>query len=163
MIAGSMRKMVAGTLLGKITTARSLFTKGLYSMKYRLQYLIPLALLVTLILAACSSGNGAQDAAVVVEEYLQAQVNKDSNGMVNLSCSAWEEGALLEYQSLAALTISLEDMACQVEAQDEQSAQVTCDGKMVFNYGTEVLEVSLADKAYRVVFEGDEWRMCGYQ
>ena len=158
-----MRKMVVSALLGKITTARSLLMKGLYSMKYRLQYLIPLALLAPLILAACSSGNGAQDAAVVVEEYLQAQVNKDANGMVNLSCSAWEEGALLEYESLAALTVSLEDMACQVEAQDEQSAQVTCDGKMVFNYGTEVLEVPLADKAYRVVFEGGEWRMCGYQ
>ena len=137
--------------------------KGLYSMKYRLQYLIPLALLAPLILAACSSGNGAQDAAVVVEEYLQAQVNKDSNGMVNLSCTAWEEGALLEYESLAALAVSLEDMVCQVEAQDEQSAQVTCDGKMIFNYGTEVLEVSLADKAYRAVFEGGEWRVCGYQ
>jgi len=137
--------------------------KGLYSMKYWLQYLIPLALLVTLILAACSSGNGAQDAAAVVEEYLQAQVNKDANGMVNLSCSAWEEGALLEYESLAALTVSLEDMACQVKAQDEQSAQVACDGKMAFNYGTEVLEVSLADKTYRVVFEGGDWRMCGYQ
>lgn len=137
--------------------------KGLYSMKYRLQYLIPLVMLVSLILAACSSGNGAQDSAVVVEDYLQAQVNKDANGMVNLSCAAWEEGALLEYESLAALTVSLEGMACQVEAQDDQSAQVTCDGKMVFNYGTEVLEVPLAEKVYRVVYEGGEWRMCGYQ
>lgn len=137
--------------------------KGLYMMKYRLQYLIPLAVLAALILAACSSGNGAQDAAVVVEEYLQAQVDKDSNGMINLSCSAWEEGALLEYESLAALTVSLEGMACQVGAQDDQSVQVTCNGKMVFNYGTEVLEVPLTGKTYRVVFEGGEWRMCGYQ
>jgi hypothetical protein len=163
LIAGAMRKMVGGALLGKITTARSLIKKGLYSMKYRLQYLIPLVVLVPMMLAACSSGNGAQDAAVVVEEYLQAQVNKDANGMVNLSCSAWEEGALLEYESLAALTVTLEDLGCQVEAQDEQSAQVSCAGKMVFNYGTEVLEVSLADKTYRVVFEGGDWRMCGYQ
>lgn len=137
--------------------------KGLYSMKYRLQYLILLAMLAALILAACSSGDGAQDAAVAVEEYLQAQVTKDSNGMINLSCSAWEEGALLEYESLAALTVSLEGMGCQAETQDDQSAQVTCDGKMVFNYGAEVLEVPLTEKVYRVVFEGGEWRMCGYQ
>jgi hypothetical protein len=134
-----------------------------YSMKYRLQYLIPLAMLATLLLSACSSGSGAEEAAEVVEDYLQAQVNKDPNAMINLSCPAWEQGARLEYESLAALTVSLEGLACRIAAQGDQSAQVACDGKMVFNYGTEVLEVPLADKGYRAVFEGGEWRMCGYQ
>ena len=132
-------------------------------MKHQLQYLILLLVLAALLIAACSTGKGAQDAAAVVENYLQAQVSKDPNEMVNLSCASWEEGARLEYESLAALTVSLEDMACQVSSQDDLSAQVFCSGRMVFNYGTEVLEVSLEEKNYRVVFEGGEWRMCGYQ
>jgi hypothetical protein len=132
-------------------------------MKHRLQYSILLVLLIALIIAACSAGRGPQDAAAAVENYLHAQVSKDINGMVNLSCAAWEEGARLEYESLAALKVSLEGPGCQISSQDGQVALVTCTGKMVFNYGTEVLEVPLADKIYRVASEGGQWLVCGYQ
>jgi hypothetical protein len=132
-------------------------------MKHRLQYLILLVLLIALMIAACSAGSSPQDAAAAVENYLQAQVSKDLNRMTNLSCAAWEEGARLEYESLAALSVSLEGPGCQTSSQEDQVALVTCNGKMIFNYGTEVLEVPLADKVYRVASEGGEWLVCGYQ
>jgi hypothetical protein len=132
-------------------------------MKHRLQYSIPLVLLIAVLMAACSSGSGTQDAAATVEKYLQAQVNKDLNLMTNLSCAGWEEGARLEYESLAALEVTLEGPGCQTSSQDGQVALVTCSGEMVFNYGTEVLNVPLADKVYRVEFDSGEWLVCGYQ
>jgi hypothetical protein len=132
-------------------------------MKHRLQYLILLVLLMALIITACSSGSRPQDAATAVENYLQAQVSKDLNGMTNLSCAAWEEGARLEYESLAALAVSLEGPGCRTSSQEGQMALVTCSGKMIFNYGAEVLEVPLTDKVYRVTSEGGEWLVCGYQ
>jgi hypothetical protein len=128
----------------------------------RLQFLILFVVLMAALLTACSSG-GSQDAAAAVEGYIQAQVDKDLNQMVSLSCGTWEEGARREYESLAALTVTLDGMDCQAVSQTDQSASVTCNGKMVFNYGTEVLEVALADRVYQAVLEGGEWRVCGYQ
>jgi len=43
------------------------------------------------------------------------------------------------------------------------SAIVACTGKIVANYGNEVLEIDLAAQKYQAVFEGGEWRMCGYR
>jgi len=47
--------------------------------------------------------------------------------MTNLSCAAWEEGARLEYESLAALSVALEELGCQADSQEGQSAQVTVE------------------------------------
>ena len=40
---------------------------------------------------------------------------------------------------------------------------VSCEGVIIANYGNEVLEINLADQNYLSIFEGGEWRMCGYR
>ena len=131
-------------------------------MMYKLQFLVLLALLALLCLTGCGAG-GTTGAAQAVEDYLRSQVDQDLNQMISLACADWEEAARLEYNALAAFTVSLDDLACQVSQQDGEMAMVACDGKMVFNYGTEVQEVALSDRVYRVMNDGGEWLVCGYQ
>jgi len=132
-------------------------------MKYRLQFLVLLATLMLVWLAGCGAEGSDVSAAVAVEDYLQSQVNKDLNRMISLSCADWEEAARLEYNALAALTVSLDNPDCRVTQQDGETALVSCNGNMVFNYGTEVLEKALADLVYRLVNDGGVWLVCGYQ
>jgi len=126
----------------------------------------PLLSLLLLILLALSACNGAaapagapQDA---VEGYFQALANKDENGMVNLSCAAWETQARQEYNSFAAVELTLENLECQPAGQSDEYTLVSCSGMIIASYGAEDLEVDVAERNYQVIPEGGEWRMCGY-
>ena len=119
------------------------------------------ALLLGGILAACSSGSS--NAASAVESYYTALVAKDEARLASLACADWEEDALLELDSLAAVTVTLQDIACQVSGQEGAFSQVTCRGALVANYNGEELEISLSDRVYQVIEEGGDWRMCGYR
>ncbi len=113
--------------------------------------------------AACTVINPQPDAAAAVTRYLEALADKNEIGMVNASCIAWESQARQEYASFAAVTVSLKDVRCTVLNQSEGTAQVSCDGQIIANYGAEDLVIELNERMYLVVDEGGEWRMCGYQ
>ncbi len=116
--------------------------------------------IVLLALAAC----GKQDApGQAVEAYYQALVDKDANRLVNLSCAEWEEQATLEVDSFEAVSAELKDASCQTSGEDGDAKLVTCTGVIVATYNDEQQELSLDRHTYRVVSEGGEWRMCGYQ
>jgi len=115
-----------------------------------------LFILLVSVLAACSSGEGA-DPAVTVEKYLQAKADSDANSISQLLCSEME--GVLERESHTFESVSgvhIEDMAC---AQVGDSQVVSCKGKIVATYGTEDTEFPLA--SYRVVEEDGEWKWCG--
>jgi hypothetical protein len=115
---------------------------------------------VLLALTAC----GQQDApAQAVEAYLQTLVDKDADRLVTLSCAEWEEQAIMEVDSFEAVSAVLEDASCQTGGEEGDATLVTCTGTIVATYNDEQQELSLDRQVYRVVSEGGEWRMCGYQ
>jgi hypothetical protein len=123
---------------------------------------IVLLLSPVLMLAGCSAGGGS-DAATAVEDYLQAIVDKDPDTVINLSCAAWEEDARTEVDSFQAVDVTLRDPACTVSGTDGDATLVACTGALVTTYDGEDQEIDLSRRTYRVVSEGGEWRMCGYQ
>ena len=118
------------------------------------------------VLTGCSAGSSAgsdRGAAQGIERYLQALAAGDVNQLVDASCAAWEQDARLELDSFAAVSVELVDLGCEQSDQEGDSTWVDCNGKIIANYGNEVLEIDLADRSYAAVYEGGEWRMCGYR
>jgi len=115
----------------------------------------------SLLLSACSSPGS--DAASAIEAYYQALVANDAGQLINASCASWEATAQVELASFAAVEVNLENMSCQISETDGDKTIVRCTGKIIANYGNEILELNLADQSYIAVMEGGEWRMCGYQ
>ena len=113
------------------------------------------------LLTAC--GTNSMDAAAAVEGYHQALVAGNPDHLISYSCSAWEATALDESASFTALEVTLEDMACNVIEESNDTALVVCTGMIHANYGNEVLDIDLSAKAYEVIHEGGEWRLCGYR
>ncbi len=115
---------------------------------------------VLLSLVAC----GQQDApAQAVEDYLQTLVDKDAERLATLSCAEWEEQATMEVDSFEAVSAELKDASCQTSGEEGDAKLVTCTGSIVATYNDEQQELGLDRHTYRVVSEGGEWRMCGYQ
>jgi hypothetical protein len=111
---------------------------------------------LALTLAACTGDGGDQVA--VVQNYLQAKVEGDTDTIRSLLCAEME--AVLEretrtFESVSGVTI--EDMSCQLEAGSEGT--VRCQGKIIALYGTEQTEFPLT--SYRVVEEDGQWKWCG--
>jgi hypothetical protein len=119
-------------------------------------------LLLAVVLVGCESKSG-NEAASTVENYLKALVAKDSARLASLSCSDWEENAALELESVAAVTVSLKDVTCQVTGQEGENNLVSCTGALLANYNGEDQEINLADRIYLTRQEGGEWLMCGYR
>ncbi len=112
-------------------------------------------------ISACSKDSNGP--ATAIEAYNQALVNGEADQLSTLSCAAWEADAQNELASFAAVKVSLQDMTCSQGNQDGDTVLVSCTGKIVANYGNEVLEINLADRLYQAVLEGGDWRMCGYR
>lgn len=129
--------------------------------KFSKSQLFIILILVTF-LAGCSAENNSGSAAAV-ETYFQALVSKDVNQLVNSSCAAWEADARQELRTFDAVAVSLQDLSCQATSEEGDNAQVACTGKIVANYGNEVLELALSDRTFLAIKEDGEWRMCGYR
>ena len=122
-----------------------------------------IGLSIIILLTGCSGQKNSQDAPGAVQAYLKALTDKDQNQMINLSCAAWEAQAKQEYDSFAAVKLTLQDVSCKQSGQDASYTLVTCQGSILASYGTEDLKLELADRVFRAVQERGEWRMCGYQ
>jgi len=109
----------------------------------------------------CSNDSGGPVSAI--ESYNQALVKGEADQLTTFSCSDWEADAQNELASFSAVKVNLEDMSCNETGKDGDTVLVSCAGKIIANYGNEVLEINLADRLYQVVLEGGEWRMCGYR
>ena len=120
-------------------------------------------LLIFMGLAGCGNSNANEPAAEAVNAYLNALVQKEENQMINLACAEWESQAKLEFDSFAAVKITLEGPDCTESIQDGSIILVTCSGRIIASYGEEDLIIELKDRNYQVVQERGEWRMCGYR
>lgn len=129
-------------------------------LKMKIRYLItPVLIAFLLFLSACTGKNSAADA---VTGYYQALIDRDYTQMIDKSCVAWESQAKTEFDSFAAVTATLENLSCQEIGKQGEYSEVACSGKIVANYGNEVLEIDLSSQTYLALYEYDDWRMCGY-
>jgi hypothetical protein len=98
-----------------------------------------------------------------VESYLKALVNKDSDTLSTLSCADWEAGALMEYDSLQAVTVRLVGLACVKSGEDGDFSLVNCAGKLIATYNGEDQNIELSPRIYKVVSQNGDYLVCGYQ
>ena len=110
-------------------------------------------------LNGCSSSK--HPAAVSVEDYLQALVNKDETRLVSLTCDSYEAAALLEYDAFSLVKTRLEGLDCQAGPASGNQAAVTCQGQIIATYGNEDQQFDLSERTYQVTNEGGEWLVCG--
>ncbi|MBI5964410.1 MAG: hypothetical protein HY863_13115 [Chloroflexi bacterium] len=116
---------------------------------------------LTIILSACGSGASSSPAVEAVEGYVNAIVANDADSLSALSCADWESDALIELDSLQAVTSTLEGFACQETGKDGDNTLVHCDGKMILSYNGENQELDLSTRTYQVVEQGGDWLVCG--
>lgn len=127
----------------------------------KISWLVLVGMLFLVWLTACSPKVDAP--AQTVEKYLQALVAANRDQIVALSCADWEEYALLEVDSLMAVTARLEGLACTSTPDPAGGFSVTCTGKLIATYGNEDQEIDLSLRTYSVVEQGGEYLMCGYK
>ncbi len=122
------------------------------------------------LLAACapSAGNipltpmatvataGVRESVKMIEKYLQAKIAGNEQTIRALLCAAMEKNLQQEATTfLGTSGVKLEGMACTADGADK----VTCQGKIVADYGQEKNEFPLG--TYSVVQEDGEWKYCG--
>ena len=112
---------------------------------------------------ACGGQNNEEAAAQNIEAYLSALVQQDTDTLVNLSCAAWEQGALTDSAAYDGVTARLEGMQCAASGQEGDSILVSCQGNIIATYSGEDRPLPLNRVTYLTVNEGGEWRMCGYK
>jgi hypothetical protein len=117
--------------------------------------------ILTALLAACGAQQG--DPAQAVIDYLNALISKDAQKAASLSCAQWEADSQMEVDSFQAVSATLEGVTCTVSGDQSDQKLVSCSGKIVISYNGETREINLADRTYRTVLEGGDWRVCGYQ
>ncbi len=118
--------------------------------------------LLALVLSACGS-KAADPAAKAVENYLNALVNKDSSQLSALSCADWESNALMELDSLQAVTAKLDGVTCQTTGTSGTTSDVNCKGSIVATYNNENQTLDLSVRTYQVSQQGGNYLVCGYK
>ena len=109
--------------------------------------------------------NDGEAAAQTVEAYLSALVEQDTDTLVNLSCAAWEQGALTDSAAYDGVTARLEGTpSAPPPAQEGDSMLVSCQ-RQQSSPPTPAKTARCRSTActYLTVNEGGEWRMCGYK
>ena len=117
--------------------------------------------IVALLFSAC--GKASDPAVKVVEDYVNALVNKDANTISALSCADWESNAMLELDSLQAVSTRLENLACTNTGTEGTTTQVSCQGKIIATYDNEDQQLDLSVRVYQVTKQGGEYQVCGYK
>lgn len=118
-------------------------------------------LIIPLLLLSCSSQRDLP--AEIVESYYRFLLQKDLNQMLSLVCLQAEGQARTDYESFSAVTAELKDLHCVSSQTEQGTASVTCKGKILANYGNEVLEIDLSRFTFNVIQEAGDWRLCGYR
>jgi hypothetical protein len=113
-----------------------------------------------LLLLACNPVN--QNPLIVVQNYLEALVKKDSAVLVSTTCKDWESEAQKELDSFLNVGTTLEGLNCSLVSQSENNASVICHGFIVLTYDTEIQKIDLSKRTYQLVLENNDWRVCKY-
>ncbi|MEW5830556.1 MAG: hypothetical protein AB1846_16825 [Chloroflexota bacterium] len=117
--------------------------------------------LFSILLTAC--GGNDSPAATAVESYLQALSARDEARMLSYVCPDYEVDALLEYDAFALVQTTLEGLACEEIGVIGEDVVVVCAGSIEATYGSELRSFDLSERGYRVVNDGGNWLVCGYE
>jgi hypothetical protein len=117
--------------------------------------------IVLVLLIAC--GQTKDPASMAVEDYLTAIVNKNADALSTLTCADWESQALLELDAFQAVSTRMENLACSTTNTDGTTSQVNCQGKILATYNGEDQQFDLSVRTYKVIQQGGEYLVCGYQ
>ena len=90
-------------------------------------------------------------------------MQSDLNQMINLSCAEWEAQARVEATSFKSMQASLDGVTCKDAGADGKYTLVSCQGKIITSYNGESRDWSVAERQFKVVQDGGDWHMCGYQ
>lgn len=123
-------------------------------------WMLLIIVIFALLPAACGATN-TDAPAKAVNDYLNALVAKDAGRLPTLVCGAWEDNALLELNSLQAVSARLEEVSCNQTGVDGNTTLVKCAGNIVLTYDTEDQKLDLSTRTYEVVKEGGAWLVCG--
>lgn len=127
------------------------------------QSLMILFMLMFLIAGCAQDTSDPQAPAKAIENYIQAQVDKDSEAFQTTYCADFEFDAITEFDSYGAVEASIEAMTCEVASMSDMSAAVTCSGTIDIIYdGENNRTFDLSRFTYNTVQEDGEWKMCGY-
>ena len=126
----------------------------------KILWIVIFVIVVNSLVAACSSSNNDAPAKAV-ENYLNTLVAMDENRLPTLVCGDWEEQALIELDSLQAVTARLDNVACTQTGTDGETALVNCSGKLIATYNEEDQELDLSAVTYQVVEQDGDWLVCG--
>jgi len=126
--------------------------------------LLTLILLCAVLVSACggddAEGTNSDTGAIsAVEDYLQAKVSADEDGIREFICAEREGDIPLEAASFASIDASIEAMSCALDGTSGDYTLVTCSGEIVMVYGEETNTRPLA--TYQAIEEDGEWRWCG--
>jgi hypothetical protein len=121
-----------------------------------------LLIVLAVVLAACGAA-AKNPAAVAVESYLKALVSKDAAKVSALSCKAWESQALLEMDGFQAVKAELDNVVCKDSGSAGGATLVACTGNISLTYNTEKQSLDVSRQTYKVIQEGGDARVCGYQ
>jgi hypothetical protein len=113
-----------------------------------------------LLLLACKPVH--QNPLIVVQNYLNALIKKDSAVLVSTTCKEWESEAQKELDSFLNVGTTLEGLNCSIKSQSENNASVNCQGYIVLTYDTELQKIDLSKRTYQLVLEKNDWRVCKY-
>lgn len=133
------------------------------SRKYFTSILLMGLFFVYLITGCNTNSSTPASPAGTVQTYLNALVNKDSSAISALSCGEWESSALMEYDSLQAVTVRLEGLVCSNTGQDGIYTLVNCKGKIIATYNGEDQNIDLSTRVYKVLKQNSDYLVCGYQ
>jgi hypothetical protein len=100
---------------------------------HKIFWIMLFVIITNLLLIACSSSN-SDAPAKAVETYLNTLVAMDENRLPTLVCGEWEEEALIELDSLRAVTARLDNVSCTQTGTDGETALVKCSGKLITTY-----------------------------
>lgn len=119
-------------------------------------------LILAILLVACQ-GSLNQNPPQVVTNYLNALVEKDPAKLISFSCKDWEDKAQKELDSFMNVGVSLENVECKVNSQSSNDTTVLCTGFIKLTYDSEIQKIDLSKRAYQLVLENNEWRICGFK
>lgn len=122
-----------------------------------------LVVLLIIITSGCMDSNISSNPESAIEAYYNALISKEREMLTNFSCKDWEANSQTELDSFTAVTATLEDFSCKEAGSDGENVFITCSGKIVANYGDEILDIDMSDRTYISKYEAGEWRMCGYR
>ena len=117
--------------------------------------------LIVFLLAGCG-GSSNVTAASAVEEYVKVRITGDEAKLVALTCKDRESAARTEAAGFRQGNTRIESVSCKESGKEGQFTVVRCEGKMIKNYGGEDTTINLADRAFKMIQEDGQWRVCGY-